>query len=329
MISKVIFLNEPKLSEHEVDFDFNERRKSLIPKLEDLITKHSLFNNKNIEVAFLHTGVSSLVSVLNDGNKKYILKIPLSKMTSGLEGSFLRAWKEAGAKVPQVFDEGKIGEHFYTIMEYIDSELLSQKYSPEELLKNKIYKEMGATLRKMHQAKSEGYSNIVNDKTKPIYSSITEWLAGDTRTNEQIVYVKENKLLNDSEHGSIEEVLNVIISNIGSGQETVCCHNDFHNGNIFATEALTLFDPWPCFHHPYMDVGRSVFFAIRGGGHEAGIQFIEGYFNGEQYDKNFLQAFISLNIWVKLPYMHKRGEVEAIGVLQKYLSENRILLLGR
>jgi len=324
MSCNVIFINEPKFSEHEVDFDFNERRKNLIPKLKDLILQHEFFVDKNVEVTFLDTGISSLVSILNTGEKKYIIKIPLSKLTSGLESKFLKAWEGFGVKVPHIFDEGKIGEHFYIIMEYVEAQLLSQKYTPDKLIENKTYKDMGVILRKMHQVKSVGYSNIVNDKIDTEYSNITDWLAGDTRTNEQIAYVREHKILNDIDHGSIEDVLGVIISNVGSEQETVYCHNDFHNGNIFATEPLTVFDPWPCFHHPYMDIGRSVFFAIRAGGYEAGSKFTEGYFDGEEYDHKLLQAFVTLNIWIKIPHMHKRGEIEDIKALQKYLSETKV-----
>ena len=36
--SKIIFLNQPKLSEHEVEAQFNERRLDLLPHVENFIS---------------------------------------------------------------------------------------------------------------------------------------------------------------------------------------------------------------------------------------------------------------------------------------------------
>jgi fructosamine-3-kinase len=311
-MNTVTFLNEPKLSEHEADAKFNERRTALLPILKGFISSHILFVDKKTDVTFLHAGVSSLVCVIDTTEDKYIMKVPLSLLTSGLEGRFLKAWESVGVKVPHVFEEGKLGEHFYVLMEHISTDTLNQKHSNNELLSNKTYQDLGSLLRKMHQVKGEGYSNVVNDKSKSEYYTVAEWLAGDVRTNEQFAYVKENMLLDEIEHGSIGKVCDIITSHIGSGKETVYCHNDFHAGNIFATTPLTVFDPWPCFHHPYMDIARSIILASKVGLVEVTQQFIDGYFGSDDYDYRLLQAFIVLNIWVKLPYMHKTGQSETI-----------------
>lgn len=326
-IGSVTFLNEPKLSEHEVDTKFNERRKKLASLMEGFITQHPLLSGKEVEVTFLHAGVSSLVSILETPEQKLVLKIPLSELNSRLEGVFLDAWENVGVKVPHVLEEGEIGGHFYVLMEYIDAETVSSIYKGGESLEKNIYHDLGKLLRKMHEAKTEGYSNIVNKKSSPEYFSITEWLEGDSSMHEQVEYVKEHKLLDDEKHGSIEDVFNILISSIGDSKESVYCHNDFGGANVFATEPLTVFDPWPCFHHPFMDITRSLILISQGRISKAGEQFLNGYFGGEQYDKKLFHAFLILNITVKLPYMHKTNGVDRIESFQGYLEQTKSLLL--
>lgn len=135
---KVTFLNKPKLSEHEVDQDFNERRGKLIPLMEEFLIKHPLFVDKDISVTFLHAGVSSLVSVIETSEQKLVLKIPFSRLNSRLEGAFV-GMENVGVKVPHVLEEGEIGEHFYVLMEYIDSETISSKYTGKESLEKNVY----------------------------------------------------------------------------------------------------------------------------------------------------------------------------------------------
>ncbi len=320
---RITFLNKPKLSEHEVDQDFNERRGKLIPLMEEFLIKHPLFVDKNISVTFLHAGVSSLVSIIETSEKKLVLKIPLSRLNSRLEGVFLKAWEDVGVKVPHVLEEGEIGDHFYVLMEYVDSETVSIKYTAKESLEKNVYHDLGKLLRQIHEAKTEGYSNIVNKKSEPEYFSIAEWLKGDISMQTQVEYVKEHKLLDNEKHGSIDDVFNILVSSIGDSKESVYCHNDFGEGNVFATEPFTVFDPWPCFHHPFMDITRSLILISKGGLGKAGEQFLEGYFGNEEYDKKLFHAFLILNITVKLPYMHKTKGTEKIEGLQKYLEETK------
>lgn len=324
--SLITFLNEPKLSKHEVDQDFNERREKLVPLMKDFLMQHPLFFGKNVSVTFLHAGVSSLVSIIETAEQKLILKIPLSSLNSRLEGVFLKAWESVGVKVPHILEEGQIGEHFYVLMEYIDSDTVSSKYTADELLQKNMYEDLGKLLRKMHEVKTEGYSNIVNKKSEPEYSTIASWLAGDSSMQKQVEYVKEHHLLHDKKHGSIDDVFKILISNIGDSKESVYCHNDFGPGNIFATEPFTVFDPWPCFHHPFMDVTRSLIVSSKEDLSEISKQFLNGYFGDEQYDKKLFHAFLILNITVKLPYMHKTNRTEKIEGLQKYLEETKDLL---
>jgi len=73
--TNIIFKNEPKLSEHEVDNKFNERRINLIPHVNDLISSHDLFKDKEVSVTFAQKGISSLVCIIESSNEKVIRKI--------------------------------------------------------------------------------------------------------------------------------------------------------------------------------------------------------------------------------------------------------------
>ncbi len=322
----VTFLNEPKLSEHEADTKFNDRRKVLVPLIKDLVMAEELFRDKHVNITFLHTGVSSLVSILDTGEEKYILKVPLSILDSRQEGRFLKAWEQAGVRVPHVIREGEIGNHYFTLMEYIDAVTLDKKYSQEELLENNIFKDLGSLLRKMHQPKTSGFSNLVNDKSEPEYTDIASWIEGDARTKGQIDFAKENNLLRSEEHDSVDEACNIILSRIGSNPESVFCHNDFNIANVFATTPFTVFDPWPCFHHSYMDLARAIVISLQTSSVEPGEQIIAGYFGDEVYDRKLLQAFIILNVAVKLKYQFETKNSAGIKNMQDYLAKTKHFL---
>jgi fructosamine-3-kinase len=323
-MNTTIFLNEPKFSEHEADAKFNERRKNLIPKITDLIKESSLFSEEEVNITFIHSGIASLVSILDSGNKKMVLKIPLNIFVSRTEGSFLKAWEQVGVQVPTVIEEGEIGEHYYLIMEYIDEVTLSKKYSSEEILEKRIYEDLGKTLRIMHSAEATGYGTLIDGKGE--YPDIKTRIENDSVIKDKILYIQEHQLYDDQKHGAIVTAWNVIFSKIGESTESVYCHNDFHIGNIFATDPLVVFDPLPMLHHPYMDIGRAIVLAVRMGLHEVTEQIIKGYFGDEEFDKQLLQAFLIVNVCGVLKYWHQTNRVEDIEKLQKYLEETKHLL---
>jgi aminoglycoside phosphotransferase (APT) family kinase protein len=318
----VTFTNEPKFSTHEVDKKFNERRRILVPVVKEWIESHDLFKEGETVVSFFHTGVSSLVCLLEKGAEKYVLKIPLSVLDSRQEGTFLKVWESVGVKVPHVFDEGVIGDFYFTLMEHVDSSSLGAKFSKEDLLNQEVYKEMGKVLRKMHEPKTKGFSNIVNDKSKPEYQDIDSWINGDKRLQDQITYVKENNILNDIEHGSIDHALDIITNKLKDNSTSVYCHNDYNVNNIFATEPITVFDPWPCFHHPFMDLSRAIVISqisIEG----TDEQLISGYFDGGDFDRQLLQAFIFLNIVAKLKYQTETNNFAGANNFKEYLKKTK------
>ncbi|HEV7701824.1 MAG TPA: aminoglycoside phosphotransferase family protein [Candidatus Paceibacterota bacterium] len=319
MQPKIVFKNEPKLSEHEVDAKFNERRINLVPYVQDFISSNERFKEKEISVTFADKGISSLISIIETSHEKLVLKIPLSVNYSWGEAQFLKVWEKAGIKVPHVFEEGELGRHPYTLMEYVDAPILGDVYTNEELIEKKIYLELGRILRIMHTPETEGYGLVVNGKAE--YSKLSEQFQGPDM-QKRFDYVKEHKLLGE-EHGSLDVVLKMLLEHV-EGKKSSYCHDDFGPYNMFATNPITVFDPQPRFSNGYLDLGRSLCVRI-GHGISPG-QLVEGYFGNEPYDKKVLHACIVLNIYMKLPYAHKTKKLKNIQNWQEYVIKNKHLL---
>lgn len=315
-MTQVTFLNQPKLSEHEVDREFNERRLALVPLIESFILSSDQFKGDEVSVSFSHKGVSSLVCILETDGKKFVLKMPLSLIKNDSEPLFLQAWEKVGVKVPHVFAEGMLGNHSYTLMEYIDAPLLGDVYSHEDKIAKGIYLEMGKTLRMMHEPRGKGWGQVFAGRGE--YDNFADYLKAEDILK-RIQYVRDNQLLGE-EHGSLDKAFVVLVDHVGPGIESSYCHLDFGCNNIFATQSITVFDPNPQFSHGIIDVGRTIVNHLA-----LGIfpqQFVDGYFGGELYDKKVFQASVLFNALIKLPYQHKRKRTEFIKNIQKYLVEN-------
>lgn len=315
----IIFLNEPKLSEHEVDQKFNARRISLIPFVKEFISHHPKFKDREVKAAFAERGVSSLINIIETSGEKTVLKVHLSLVHSLGEAQFFKVWEKAGVKVPHVIDDGVINGHAYTLMEYIDAKILKDVYRKGEMIKKEMYVELGKILRVMHTPKAKGYGRVVDDNAQ--FGTFEEWIQGED-VQKQIKYVEENKLLGD-EHGSLVLALDVLKEHIDKENKSSYCHDDFGTANIFATTPLTVFDPNPRFNNGYMDLGRSMIIALANDNGKAEIaeQFIRGYFGGESFNTKALRASMLLNAYLKFPYHHKTKSFERIKNLQKYLKE--------
>lgn len=319
IMMKVIFTNEPRLSEHAVQQKLNERRLNLVSHIREYLSTCALFKNKKVSVTFADTGVASLVSIIEADGEKLVLKIPLILHGSSGEAEFLKVWEQAGVKVPHVFADGVINGHQYCLMEYIDAPRLNEVYSQEEFAEKGIHFEMGQTLRKMHKPEAVGYGSPVAGKAE--FSKFNDWLMSDD-IQERISYVSENNILG-GEHGSISKALEVLRLHVGNNKSSYC-HDDFGATNIFATHPITVFDPNPRFNSAYIDLGRSLVFGISGGMFPA--QLVYGYFEDEPYDEKVLHASILLNSYNKLSYWHKTKKYPQIENIQKYLTENKHLL---
>ncbi len=324
VITNITFHNEPKLSEHEVDRNFNERRLALVPLIRDFISANDRFKGREVGVTFAEKGVSSLIAIIETPAEKMVLKIPLSNGFAEGEAQFLGVWEQAGVKVPHVFEAGVLGERSYTLMGYVDAPVLADAYSHDERLEKNIYEEMGQTLHTMHAAPAKGYGRVIESKAE--YSKFRDWIfSSDMQT--RIKYVKENNLLNDDKHGSIDEAIKILVDFVGDDGKSSYCHDDFGGSNIFATHPMTVFDPNPRFNNGYIDLGRSLMNHISAGGlDEALPRLIKGYFGDTPHDKKVLHASVLLNCCMKLPYKHKTKSLGVIQNMQKYLAENKGLL---
>ena len=316
----ITFSNKPKLSEHDIQKDFNERRIGLVPQIEYFLSNHDFFKTKQVNVTFKDKGVGSLVCILETTEEKLVLKIPLSKTFSEGEGLFLKVWEKVGVKVPNIIEEGKITEYSYILMEFINAPLLSEKYSSDEMIEKGIDLEVGKVLNMMHQPHAEGYGHVINGKAQ--YVTFQEWL-NDKKLKEAISYVQENKLLG-SEHGSLSIALKLLTEHANNNQSSYC-HFDYGSSNIFATDPITVFDPNPQFNNGYLDLGLSVFNCISAG--VSPKQLITGYFGNKPFNEKVLHASVLLNSYIKLPSRHMKGKSEHIKNIQDYLSKNTHFLI--
>jgi fructosamine-3-kinase len=318
-MQKVVFTNEPKLSEFEIQKDFNERRLKLVPYIKDFVSAHERFKDQDVKITFSDKGVGSLVSIIGTLIEKLVLKIPLSLTFAEGEGLFLSVWRNAGIKVPDVIEEGKIYGHSYILYTYIDAPLLSDKYTSEELVKQGKLYEMGQILRRMHEPKAEGYGKVVNGKAEfERFEDLFSW----PKVQKNIEYVKEEKLITE-EHGSLTRVVQILKDFVNENKRSSYCHDDFGASNIFATNPMTVFDPNPFFNNGYLDLGRSIVNSVAKDFYPK--ELIEGYFGSEDYNRKALHASVFLNACMKLPSIHKKNKTEMLQNIQKHLADNRIL----
>jgi fructosamine-3-kinase len=320
MSQNIHFKNQPKLSGFDIDKSADELRVNLIPHIKEFLETEDLFKDKEVTIEFSHEGVSSLVSFVEVGEEKYVLKIPLFNSSyAGSEALFLKAWNGVEVPVPHVYKEGVIGGRRYVLMQYIDAPILLDVIEKGEARED-ISIDLGKTLAKMHTAKAEGYGRVVDGK--PQYETFKAWIMNED-IQKRIAYVKEHNLLTD-EHGKIEKVIDVLIEYAEGKDFSTYCHFDFGASNILATEPPTVIDPDPMMNNGIIDIGRSILLASSGG-HD-GEQLKQGYFSDTEYNAQALQAAIILNAHWKFAYWHKKNKTNQIEHVQKYLAQTAHLL---
>lgn len=323
-MSKITFLNQPLMSDHGVDGKRNEKRKELIPLIETFLSNHPLFKDKTVSVFFAQKGVSSLVSILDVEDKKFVLKIPLASNTDQ-EGIFLTAWEKVGVSVPHVIEEGMIGTYKYLMMGYIDAKNLRDHFKLGGLIRESVFVIMGSTLKQMHTTVANGYGKIINGRGQ--YPDFRSWISEDEEIKKCIADVKENNLLTDFDHGSIETACEILVNYVGTEPKSTYCHHDFAPANIFATNPITVFDPDPMFNHPVIDLARAIIIGISlCEKFEVYDQFVEGYFGNESYDKKALHAAIIFEAYMKFPYWNKTDQPKRLNWLREYLFGTKHIL---
>jgi hypothetical protein len=320
----VVFTNQPKLSEHAIDEEHNARRVALVPHIARFAGEHARLKDQSVQISFFHTGISSLVCLFKTEREKLVFKIRIGSRHREGEGAFLRAWEKSGATVPKVFEEGVIDEHPYLLMEHIEAPTLMEAVDAKRPIEHDIFRQMGVLLRTMHGASALGYGRMVDGKAE--FENFEGWLKnGDIR--KKIEYVREHVLLPDTIFGSLKAALKILSEHVSGDPRSVYGHNDFSPPNIFATTPLTVFDPDPMFHHPYVDLARSIILiSITGvelGGPSAAMT--EGYFSEDaSFDQKTLRAGVLLQAHLKFPYWHSTKQIQRIERVQEYLKAPRL-----
>ncbi|MDO8566690.1 MAG: aminoglycoside phosphotransferase family protein [bacterium] len=310
--------NTPRVWGTKVQEEFDKKRQELLPKIRDYIGANKRFAGLPVTVTFVEKGTSSLVSTIETPQEKVVLKIPLDCTIRG-ESHFLKIWKQEGVAVPHVIDEGFIGDHPFTLMIHIDAPALDSRDSGE-LIQEKIYVDIGRTLRAMHRPAAEGYGRFADGHGE--FDTFEDWLQGPYVT-QRTAYVDSHQILDDT-HGSLVAAKNVLVAYVGAGTPSSYCHNDFDVTNIFDTQPLTVFDPSTTLNNGYLDLSCSIILAVKmGGGIAATKQLKEGYFEGESYDARALQAGALLNGYLRIAYLHRAGREESVERIRNYLSQTR------
>lgn len=323
----ISYLNQIKpLAEDATDNDKKKhgRKLELIPHVENFISTNERFGG-DVQITFSHSGVSSLVCILDNSKEKFVLKIPITSSLSDGESDCLKAWESVGVSVPEVIDEGLIHNHPYILMSFVDAKRLAD-CTQEELAGKEISLNLGKTLRQMHGSKAEGYGRIKDHKAE--YQEFTDWLQ-DSSIQNRIKYVKKEKILDDEVHGSIDQALKILIDFVEKNPGSTYCHNDFGRGNTFNTDPITVFDPNPLINHPVTDISRSIVLTATGSSNPNWSieQMLKGYYGDEfDFDRRAFQAGVLLNAYTKIYFWHKSGYFHRVERIKKYLAETKYLL---
>lgn len=318
---RVTLMDSPLLLGGKVQEEADRKRAELPPQIVEYIKSSERFAGLDVKVSFAKKGVSSLVSIIETPQEKVVLKIPLSARQG--ESEFLKAWEGEGVAVPHVIDEGFIGDHPFTLMNYIDAPTLNEHHSYSELVQQETYIDMGRTLRTMHRPATQGYGAFVDGRGE--FETFKNWVESAFVTK-RTRYVEENQILDDT-HGSLSEAKDILIAHVGSETRSSYCHGDFDVCNIFDTKPLTIFDPGPNLNNGYLDLALAMVIAKKQVDDDmAAEQLKGGYFEGETYDAKALQASILLSSYFKLAYWHKAEKTKQIDRIRKYLQKTRHLL---
>lgn len=320
----ITFLNEPKLSGHEVDKVLDEGRVFMVPKIEEFISSHPLFNNEQTNISFFHTGVSSLVSLLESPTNKYILKVKLRKSDANMESTFLKKWESIGIKVPHVYEDGEIEGYNYTLMEYIEADILNKKYTTDELIEKNVFFEMGQILQKIHTVETTGFGHWDKEENAK-FNSFSEWLLNDTNIQNQLSYAKENNLLPEEIFGTMEMATNKLISYLNENNQSTYCHFDYSPGNVLDTDPITVFDPACIINNPYIDLAKSLVQSLSHcPNYKVAEQIIDGYFKSkkQEYNKEILKYSLLFAAYTKFPYWHKKNKTKQIDFVKDYIRDN-------
>lgn len=321
MGQRVRFTNEPRLSTYAVDEPKNERRRNLVAPVGEFVGAHPAFAGREVDVTFAATGVSSLVATIEGGEEKLVLKIPLGDNPVEGEAQFLGAWEGAGVAVPHVVETGEIGGRGYLLMRHVDAPLLVKR-GVDSLVADGSFREMGRTLRQMHEPEAAGYGRLRGGA--PQQSSFREWVAEDIR--ERLEHVRATGLFDPVAHGRLDDAIEVLAAHCDAHPRVSFCHNDLSPANVFDTQPMTVFDPDPIVGHGLIDLGRAMVISVSLESTGAAVdELAAGYYAaGEGVDARTHYASLLFNAFRKFSYWSKTGQELRINRVLGYLAARRV-----
>ena len=190
-----------------------------------VITENSLFTDQDVEVSFFQAGVASVVALIEQAGKKYVLKTCFKPERSAIEAATFLHWNKARVKTPTVLSQGNVDGYSYFIMEYLDVPVVKEVIEKDPSTKTQYYTEMGHLFYKIHSLPVQGFGALELHGGLLVgkYASLRETLHVEVTTE-------------------IEEALHILEK---VTTKSVVGHFDFSPNHLFTTEPLTIFDPDP------------------------------------------------------------------------------------
>ena len=208
-------------------------------------------------------------------------------------------------------------------MEFVEAPILKDTYSCKQLLEHGYWRKMGSIMRQMHKCEAKGYGAYNKETQSGRYTSFTEFNQAFMK-GDRFKFLLKNQYINSRFKKILESREQIVVTDIEKNKTvSVLFHIDYGPRNIFSTKPLTIFDPDPAVNHPMYDVAYALVKAssmCSDSIKAVNSQFIEGYFDGEEYSLITLEACIVLNAVRKLYIWHNKNDNDRIKTLHKYLS---------
>lgn len=293
-MERIRFANEPEALVQDVYKETNEAKIVATERFKEFLASDPEFAGKDMEVYYPHSGVSSLVAIVRMAeHQPLVIKIPLMSNNPTAEPEAFRVWERAGARVPRILRDGRMGgEMYFMVLEYVPAPTLSAGYKRdyEKMLTDGVFEKMGFALSIMHKAKAVGYGRFKDGQGK--CQTFADFVQGSDYLQRAFDYVREVAKPLDMERRIDEAVL--VATEYSAKQNSSCyCHNDFGPYNVFMTEPLTVFDPNPVLSEGLCDLGLMLgIMAGRSDNENIREQMIAGYFAEESRpDPKVLKSF--------------------------------------
>ena len=217
------------MSDEEKDF-----RKDAPQYLTEIILNDTLFSKEDVRVHFFQTGVASVVALIEQDQKKFVLKTCFKPERAAMEAAAFLHWNKAGVTTPKVLSQGSIDGYAYFIMEYVDVPVVKDVIEKDPSQKEKYYSQMGHLFYKMHSVSIEGFGSL------EIRDGI---LSGKYATLRETMHAPMTP--------EIEEALQILEN---ATDAHAVGHFDFSPSHVFTTQPLTVFDPDPEATLPSIDL---------------------------------------------------------------------------